>query len=82
MMSQIEPHHAGTNVTTAAVSIGERAAVFAFAAWLSKRKQAAVFGAQYDSGEAAVLADRFCLSQGWPDVPEGWQDKLRDYPKE
>jgi hypothetical protein len=67
---------------TAAVSIGERAAVFAFAAWLSVRKQPAVFGVQYDPGEAAVLADRFCHSQGWPDVPEGWQDKLRPYPTE
>jgi hypothetical protein len=52
----------------AAVSIGERAAVFAFCGWLSGRKQTSgPFGAEFDASELAVLADRFSEPQGWTD---------------
>jgi hypothetical protein len=81
-MSPIEPR-APTSPATAAVSIGERAAVFAFSAWLSGRKETSgPFGASYDAGELAALAGRFCESQGWPDVPDGWDKQLRPYPGE
>jgi hypothetical protein len=40
------------NAETAAVAIGERAAVFAFCGWLSGRKQTSgPFGAEFDAGE-------------------------------
>jgi hypothetical protein len=68
---------------TAAVSIGERAAVFAFASWLTCRKQVSgPFGADYDAGELAALADRYCTSQGWSDMDPNWTAKLRPAPKE
>ena len=81
-MSPIDPREA-TAPATAAVSIGERAAVFAFCGWLTARKQTSgPFGAEYDAGELAQLAQRFCESQDWTDMPAGWPDKLRSYPKE
>jgi hypothetical protein len=65
------------------VKVGERAAVFAFCGWLSGRKQTSgPFGAEFDAGELAVLADRFSESQGWTDPPAGWDKMLRPYPKE
>jgi hypothetical protein len=58
---------------TAAVSTGERAAVLAFCARLSGRKQvSSPFGANYDAGELAALAGRFCESQEWSELPVGW----------
>jgi hypothetical protein len=65
------------------VKVGERAAIFAFGAWLTGRKQVSgPFGAEYTAGEMAELAGRFCDSQGWTELPDGWSDKLKPYPKE
>ena len=53
-MSPTEPRH--TDNVTAAVSIGERAAVFAFCGWLRTRKGVSgPSGAEYDAGELAAL---------------------------
>jgi hypothetical protein len=63
MTSPTDPHPRHAEPSAAAVSIGERAAVFAFASWLTCHK--AVSG-PYGAGELTALAERYFDSQVWP----------------
>ena len=62
---------------TIAESLGPRAAVLGFAAWLTAREKSIVFGASYSSAPAVELVKEFCDANGFDELPEGWEASLR-----
>jgi hypothetical protein len=66
------------------VSIGAKqaAALFAFGAWLTTRKEeSGPFGSKNECGDMANLIVEFCDSQNWH-LEEDWTKGLKPYPKE
>lgn len=57
------------------------AALYAFMGWLTSRKEeSGPFSATLDAAPAAELVGAFCRSQGYADLPDGWEKSLRPYP--
>jgi hypothetical protein len=53
-----------------------RGAVTGFAAWLTTRPGATVFGSNYEAGSAAWLVKQFCDVNQLPELDVGWEEKL------
>lgn len=57
-------------------------AVFAFAGWLTSRKQSVTFGSTHEAAIAAELASEFTKSQGLQKFREDFHKHLMPYPSE
>ena len=56
-------------------------ALYAFAGWLTSRKEVTMLSAHHDAAAAAELVTTFCEHNRLQDPREGWQDKVI-YPSE
>ncbi len=57
-------------------------AIYAFAAWLSTRKESVCIGGLYEVPPMPELVDEFCKSQGFEKPRNDYTNFLRPYPKE
>jgi hypothetical protein len=68
--------HNGENST----EISPAAVVYAFAAWLTTRRDPVTFGATHDAAPAAELVAAFCESQGFAELKDPWHFAIKPYP--
>lgn len=61
------------------------AALYAFAGWLTSRRERAIFSATDDASIAVYLVETFRRAYGWPEPEVGWTEEIRpvaaDVPK-
>jgi hypothetical protein len=55
-------------------------AVFAFAGWLTSRREVTIMSDTHDAAPIADLVSAFCESQGLEPPRDGWHKLLQPYP--
>jgi len=65
--------------TESAVSPSE--ALYAFMGWLTARPTPVTFSGCHHAGEAVDLISQFVKNQGWDEPRDGWDKRLKTYPK-